>query len=68
MPIHTSPESLPRRYVALAVEAFRSGQLSEGQLTRYLRTDRVSVRALMESLLKEFTSRMAASSRPSLPI
>jgi Zn-dependent peptidase ImmA (M78 family) len=49
---HT-PESLPRRYVALAVEAFRSGQLSEGQLARYLRTDRVSVRALMESLLKE---------------
>jgi Zn-dependent peptidase ImmA (M78 family)/DNA-binding XRE family transcriptional regulator len=45
-------EHLPRRYVALAVEAFRSGQLSEGQLTRYLRTDRVSVRALMESLLK----------------
>ena len=46
-------EHLPRRYVALAVEAFRSGQLSEGQLARYLRTDRVSVRALMESLLKE---------------
>jgi Zn-dependent peptidase ImmA (M78 family)/DNA-binding XRE family transcriptional regulator len=45
-------EHLPRRYVALAVEAFRSGQLSEGQLTRYLHTDRVSVRALMESLLK----------------
>jgi Zn-dependent peptidase ImmA (M78 family)/DNA-binding XRE family transcriptional regulator len=45
-------EHLPRRYVGLAVEAFRSGQLSEGQLTRYLRTDRVSVRALMESLLK----------------
>jgi len=45
-------EHLPRRYVALAVEAFRSGQLSEGQLTRFLRTDRVSVRALMESLLK----------------
>jgi Zn-dependent peptidase ImmA (M78 family)/DNA-binding XRE family transcriptional regulator len=46
-------ERLPRRYVALAVEAFRSGHLSEGQLARYLRTDRVSVRTLMESLQKE---------------
>jgi Zn-dependent peptidase ImmA (M78 family) len=46
-------ERLPRRYVALAVEAFRRGQLSEGQLSRYLRTDRVSVRSLMESLSKE---------------
>lgn len=47
------PERLPRRYVALAVEAFRGGHLSEGQLARYLRTDRVSVRTLMESLQKE---------------
>jgi Zn-dependent peptidase ImmA (M78 family)/DNA-binding XRE family transcriptional regulator len=46
-------EHLPRRYVALAVEAFRRDQLSEGQLARFLRTDRVSVRTLMESLLKE---------------
>jgi Zn-dependent peptidase ImmA (M78 family)/DNA-binding XRE family transcriptional regulator len=46
-------ELLPRRYVGLAVEAFRKGHLSEGQLARYLRTDRVSVRLLIESLDKE---------------
>jgi len=44
---------LPRRYVSLAAEAFRKGLLSEGQLARYLRTDRISVRLLVESLEKE---------------
>jgi Zn-dependent peptidase ImmA (M78 family) len=41
-------ETLPRRYVALAVEAFRRGDLSEGQLARYLRTDRIAARAQVE--------------------
>jgi Zn-dependent peptidase ImmA (M78 family)/transcriptional regulator with XRE-family HTH domain len=41
-------ETLPRRYVALAVEAFRRGELSEGQLARYLRSDRVSARMQVE--------------------
>lgn len=41
-------ETLPRRYVALAVDAFRLGELSEGQLSRYLRTDRVTARTQVE--------------------
>ncbi len=60
-------ERLPRRYVALAVEAFRSGQLSEGQLARYLRTDRVSARSLMESLLKEIHVENGGEFRPITP-
>ena len=46
-------ELLPRRYVSLAVEAFRKGYLSEGQLARYLRTDRVSARMQVEQLETE---------------
>lgn len=38
-------DKLPRRYVGLAVEAFRRGELSEGQLARFLRTDRVAARS-----------------------
>jgi Zn-dependent peptidase ImmA (M78 family)/DNA-binding XRE family transcriptional regulator len=44
---------LPRRYVALAVEAFRKALLSEGQLARYLRTDRVSARSVVDDLAKD---------------
>ena len=40
----------PQRYVALAVSAFRSGGLSEGQLAKYLRTDRLSARLIVEEL------------------
>lgn len=46
-------EVLPQRYVSLAVEAFRKGYLSEGQLVRYLRTDRVSARLQVELLERE---------------
>jgi Zn-dependent peptidase ImmA (M78 family)/DNA-binding XRE family transcriptional regulator len=41
-------ELMPPRYVSLAVEAFRKGFLSEGQLVRFLRTDRVSARLQVE--------------------
>jgi Zn-dependent peptidase ImmA (M78 family)/DNA-binding XRE family transcriptional regulator len=44
----------PQRYVSLAVTAFRNGQLSEGQLARYLRTDRLSARLTVE----EFQNRV----------
>ncbi len=47
------PELLPKRYVSLAVEALRKGHLSEGQLARYLRTDRVSARLQVELLENE---------------
>ena len=40
----------PQRYVALAVSAFRNGDLSEGQLARYFRTDRLSSRLIVEEL------------------
>lgn len=40
----------PQRYVSLAVVAFRNAQLSEGQLARYLRTDRLSARLVVEEL------------------
>lgn len=38
----------PQRYVALAVTAFRRGDLTEGQLARYLWTDRLSARMQAE--------------------
>jgi Zn-dependent peptidase ImmA (M78 family)/transcriptional regulator with XRE-family HTH domain len=46
-------EHMPKRYVSLAVEAFRKGLLSEGQLVRFLRTDRVSARLQVERLQHE---------------
>ncbi len=44
---------LPSRYISLAVEAFRKELLSEGQLARYLRTDRVSARLQIEMVEQE---------------
>ena len=44
---------LPRRYAALAAEAYHKGELSEGQLARYLRTDRVSARLQIEQSLRD---------------
>ncbi|HLG15093.1 MAG TPA: XRE family transcriptional regulator [Blastocatellia bacterium] len=44
-------DSLPRRYKVLAVMAYRKGDLSEGQLAKMLRTDRVSARVLVDEIL-----------------
>jgi hypothetical protein len=41
---------LPMRYQYLAVEAFERGDLSEGQLARFLRVDRVEARSIVEKL------------------
>jgi Zn-dependent peptidase ImmA (M78 family)/DNA-binding XRE family transcriptional regulator len=49
-------ETLPQRYVALAVEAYRRGELSEGQLARYLRTDRVAARVQVERTQRQIYS------------
>lgn len=49
-------DSLQRRYVALAVECFRRGDLSEGQLARYLRTDRVAARIQVEQSQRQIYS------------
>jgi Zn-dependent peptidase ImmA (M78 family)/DNA-binding XRE family transcriptional regulator len=43
-------EIFPQRYVSIAVVAFRNGQLSEGQLAKYLRTDRLFARLAVEDL------------------
>jgi Zn-dependent peptidase ImmA (M78 family)/DNA-binding XRE family transcriptional regulator len=43
-------EQLPQRYVLLAHRAFESGLLSEGQLAKKLRTDRVGARLMLEKV------------------
>ena len=43
-------EPLPSRFIALAVEAWQRAELSEGQLARVLRTDRLGARARVEQL------------------
>lgn len=47
---HDADQSLPARYRYLAVEAFARGELSEGQLARFLRTDRLEARRLAAEL------------------
>lgn len=49
-PLATDDEILPARFVALAVEAWQKGDLSEGQLARLLRTDRLSARERIRRL------------------
>lgn len=48
--------TLPRRYLNLAVVAYEKGILSEGQLARYIRADRVSARILVEELSRRFNA------------
>ncbi len=52
----TVKDKLPRRYQRLAVMAYEKGELSEGQLARYLRTDRVSARLLTEEMTQDFSA------------
>lgn len=49
-PAHIDDEPLSARYIALAVEAWQREQLSEGQLARFLRTDRLGARERIERL------------------
>jgi len=60
-------ELLPPRYVSLAVEAFRKEHLSEGQLAKFLRTDRVSARLQVEQLEKEIHLEDGGSFTPIAP-
>ena len=46
--------AFPAQYEFLAVRAFVSDELSEGELARYLRTDRVSARRAVQRLTNEF--------------
>ncbi len=54
----TTPEEylLPKRYLNLAVLAYEKGDLSEGQLSRFLRTDRVSAREYVEKISTRFNA------------
>ena len=52
-PQASSDGSLPARYEFLAVRAYESSELSEGELARYLRTDRVSARRIVQRLTNE---------------
>lgn len=45
---------LPKRYINLAVSAYEKGELSEGQLAKFLRTDRVTARILVEKVSLEY--------------
>ncbi|MCI0486040.1 MAG: XRE family transcriptional regulator [Blastocatellia bacterium] len=57
--IDANPEEqylLPRRYLNLAVMAYEKELLSEGQLARFLRSDRVSARVLVEELSHRFNA------------
>lgn len=45
---------LPRRYINLAVSAYEKGEISEGQLAQYLRTDRVEARLLVDQISLDY--------------
>jgi Zn-dependent peptidase ImmA (M78 family)/DNA-binding XRE family transcriptional regulator len=45
---------LPQRYVDLAILAYREDKLSEGQLAKFLRTDRVAARVQVEKATHRF--------------
>lgn len=46
---------LPYRYQALAVQAYDGGDISEGQLARLLRTDRVRAREIVEQFISRYS-------------
>lgn len=50
MPLQPDTEMLPNRYRYLAAEAYRAGELSEGQLARLLHVDRVEARRIVQHL------------------
>lgn len=47
-------DALPRRYVNLAVSAYKKCELSEGQLAKFLRTDRVTARLMVDEVSLEY--------------
>jgi Zn-dependent peptidase ImmA (M78 family)/DNA-binding XRE family transcriptional regulator len=51
-------DALPRRYVNLAITAYEDGHLSEGQLAKLLRVDRVSARMMVEELTHRFNKEL----------
>jgi Zn-dependent peptidase ImmA (M78 family) len=53
--VHTDDEPFSPRYIALAVEAWQRAELSEGQLARVLRTDRLGAREMVQRLAPSAT-------------
>lgn len=47
-------DELPRRYVSLAVSAYENGEISEGQLAKLLRTDRVTARIIVDKVSLDY--------------
>ena len=43
-----SQEMLPERYIKLAIDAYEAAEISEGELARYLRTDLLTARLIVE--------------------
>lgn len=47
-PVEEPDGKLPDRYIRLAIEAYEIGEISEGELARYLRTDLLTARTIVE--------------------
>jgi Zn-dependent peptidase ImmA (M78 family)/DNA-binding XRE family transcriptional regulator len=62
--LHSDDEPLSSRYIALAVEAWQREELSEGQLARFLRTDRLGAREKVQ----RFTPSAWPENEPGEPI
>jgi Zn-dependent peptidase ImmA (M78 family)/DNA-binding XRE family transcriptional regulator len=54
-------DRLPRRYQRLAVMAYEDEKLSEGQLAKMLRTDRVTARSIVEDVTQHFNAQREGS-------
>lgn len=61
-PLSSGDEVVPPRFIFLTVEAWQDAELSEGQIARLLRMDRVAARRLMAA----YTSESLKLSRPLL--
>jgi hypothetical protein len=58
---------LLRRYVQLAVQAYETEELSEGQLMEILRTDRQRVRQTVEEVRSQTANMAILPPAPSIP-
>ena len=50
LPARSKERELPERYVIMAAQAFDDGQISEGELMRFLRTDRQQAREMVRDM------------------
>ncbi len=65
-PLHSYDDLLPKRYQVLAVQAYNQAEISEGQLARFLRVNRLKAREL-NALLQEGASNLLDLPSQSLP-